>query len=82
MEMLLRHCPRRVIKLGAVLLANRRMMRTTSQLMVYLEPVTMKTPFGPAKPARKKARRRDIYLLSAGRYAVAGCGKGRREAPR
>lgn len=36
-------------------------MRTTSQLMVYLEPVTMKTPFGPAKPARKKARRRDIY---------------------
>jgi hypothetical protein len=53
--------PRRVIKLSAVLLANRRMMRTTSQLMVYLEPVTMKTPFGPAKPARKKARRRDIY---------------------
>jgi len=36
-------------------------MQTTSQLMVYLEPVTMKTPFGPAKPAWKKARRRDIY---------------------
>lgn len=42
---------------------TRRMMRRTTshQLMVYLEPVTVKTPFGPAKPARKMVRRRDIY---------------------
>jgi len=50
--------------------------------MVYLEPVTVKTPFDLAKPARKMVRRRDIYAEYRGRYAVAGCGKGRREAPR
>ncbi|CAL1686080.1 unnamed protein product [Lasius platythorax] len=47
------------------------MRRTTShQLMVYLEPVTVKTPFGPAKPARKMVRRRDIY---AEYRQICGC---------
>lgn len=73
-ETLLWRCLGRVIRLGAILLANRarRMMRRTTshQLMVYLEPVTVKTPFGLAKPARKMVRRRDIY---AEYKQICGC---------